>query len=73
MGFSPLPRRSRIWTPSCTAADPLHSAPLLLAAAILVTLLFLSTLLCLIMGFIDPVVTVSALLTPVWAMSFLCL
>lgn len=59
--------------PSCTAADPLHSAPLLLAAAILVALLFLSTLLCLIMGFIDPVVTVSALLTPVWAMSFLCL
>ena len=47
--------------------------PLLLAAAILVTLLFLATLLCLIMGFIDPVVTASALLTPVWAMSFLCL
>ena len=41
--------------------------------ALVVTLLFLATLLCLIMGFIDPVVTVSALLTPVWAMSFLCL
>ena len=41
--------------------------------ALVVTLLFLATLLCLIMGFIHPVVTASALLTPVWAMSFLCL
>ena len=55
-----------------TNARKSHS-PLLLAAAILVTLILLSTLLCLVMGFTGSVVTVSALLTPVWAMSFLCL